>query len=179
MRPSGFSPTLNGEARFTETFLAYNALLTLLSTTLRLVLTVAGGLSLNLVPSLAADLLPVIKDAGLPPEAGGNLLVPFVKLCLLAYVCCGTALTEDFENDGFRAFYGVLAVFKSVKLLYELPLSLSVMDILLCRLLDDWLPMPKFLDESKLAFCFAWKKLSSLETLTVGSTVIVTFPALV
>lgn len=176
MRPSGFSPTLNGEARFTETFLAYNALLTLLSTTLRLVLTVAGGL----VPSLAADLLPVIKDAGLPPEAGGNLLVPFVKLCLLfrlAYVCCGTALTEDFENDGFRAFYGVLAVFKSVKLLYELPLSLSVIDILLCRLLDDWLPMPKFLDESKLAFCFAWKKLSSLET--VGSTVIVTFPALV
>ena len=138
MRPSGLSPTLNGEARFTETFLAYNALLTLLSTALRVVLTVAGGL----VPSLAADLLPVIKDAGLPPEAGGNLLVPFVKLCLLAYVCCGTALTEDFENDGFRAFYGVLAVFKSVKLLYELPLSLSVIDILLCRLLDDWLPRP-------------------------------------
>jgi len=71
----------------------------------------------------------------------------------------------------------------SVKLVYELPLSLSTIDtllllyFLLLTLLDDWLPIfysLEFLDESKVALCFAWKKLSSLET--VGSTVIVTCP---
>jgi hypothetical protein len=114
MRPSGFSPTLNGDARFTDTFLAYNALATLLSTALRVVFAVAGGLVA--APSLAADLLPDINVEGLLPETPDNFLVPpLVKLCLLAYVCCGTALTEDFENEGFSAFDGVL-VFISVKL---------------------------------------------------------------
>ena len=184
MRPSGFSPTLNGDARFTDTFLAYNALATLLSTALRVVLTVAGGLVA--APSLAVDLLPDIKVEGLLPETPDNFLalfipfIPLVKLCLLAFVCCGTALTEDFENEGFSAFDGVLVVFISVKLLYELPLSLWTIDTLLCRLLDillfDWL-LPKFRDESTVALSFAWKKLSSLET--VGSTVIVTLPMLV
>jgi len=81
MRPSGFSPTLKGDARFTDTFLAYNALATLLSTAFRVLLTAAGGLLPT--PSLAADLLPDNKVEGLLPEAAVNFLVPFVKLCLL------------------------------------------------------------------------------------------------